>query len=77
MPGKKNSTADFLSCYPSRKAAPDSLDSELDEDLAASVTSVTMATIQDGCTMDEETVRRATGNDSMYQMLIVRVISRD
>ncbi len=77
LPGKKNSAADFLSRYPALRAAPDSLDIELDEDLTASVATVTMAPIQDGCTMDEETVRRAAADDPVYQMLVAKVTSGD
>ena len=78
LPGKRNCAADFLSRFPALRAPPDAVDDELDEDLVIAVVAATVDTFeQDGCIMDEETVKRAAADDPVYQLLVAKVLSGD
>ncbi|XP_045122674.1 uncharacterized protein LOC123511117 [Portunus trituberculatus] len=79
LPGKNNAAADFLSRYPSAKAAPDEVDEDQDVAIAAAMSAAAVAALDlSGCTtIDEEMVLQVALEDPTYQSLVSRVCSGD
>ena len=77
LPGRKN-TADFLSQYPSLRAAPDSTDKDLaNEAEVIVIPAVDEITHEGRLTINGDDIEKAAVEDPMYQMLIIKVQEGD
>ncbi|XP_066975342.1 uncharacterized protein [Macrobrachium rosenbergii] len=78
LPGKRNCTADFLSRFPALRCEPDDKDSELEEDMTATLVAALATALEQECLMlDEERVKEAASKDPVYQLLAAKVAVND
>ncbi|KAK3882768.1 hypothetical protein Pcinc_012877 [Petrolisthes cinctipes] len=79
LPSKSNCAADFLSRYPTLRAALDTVNEDLATDMeVATVAATTAAFADNGCiTLDEVSVKNATIDDPVYQLLVAKVLAGD
>lgn len=79
LPGKRNNTADALSCFSALMATPDEEDMDQEKDIAVAVCAVTAAAFDYNCTViiDAEMVAKSAADDPTYQVLLNKVLSGD
>ncbi|XP_064106806.1 uncharacterized protein K02A2.6-like [Macrobrachium nipponense] len=78
LPGKRNTAVDFLSRYPTVRAPHEASDVELEDDIQVAVAYATVAALEpDIIELDEDYVRSAASNNSVYQLLLARVAAGD
>ena len=78
LPWKSKTAADFLSRYSALKAAPSETDLSLGKEIDGAVaTAIAARTEQEGRVVDEAEVRQAAAEDTVYQMLLTKILEDD